>query len=179
MSTKTIRGYSVQHKPISLSNSKRTAVQLRNKIIANLKKIGIEADEDDVPEERLPIRKGSAYISWYGMGYYCFVAYNGNSRYIDNLAVISKLIEYEIGLVQEQEQSLQDFLEKYQENEDIIKRREEAYGLMELDDDFCYEDLNSRYRKLSKTMHPDASGGDEEKFKKLNEAHKIIIKELR
>ena len=43
-------------------------------------------------------------------------------------------------------------------------------------------DIKNRYQKLSKKYHPDMINGDDEKFRELNEAYKIIqlyIKEFR
>jgi len=39
-------------------------------------------------------------------------------------------------------------------------------------------EINKKYKQLSKTLHPDTDTGDEEKFKELNEAHKVLKREL-
>ena len=41
---------------------------------------------------------------------------------------------------------------------------------------FTAEDLKNSYLKLSKKYHPDMPQGDNEKFKEINEAYKMIQK---
>jgi len=41
---------------------------------------------------------------------------------------------------------------------------------------YTASDLKNRYLKLSKKYHPDMPDGDDEKFKEINEAYKIIQK---
>jgi len=40
-------------------------------------------------------------------------------------------------------------------------------------------DIKTQYQKLSKKYHPDMSGGDDEKFRELNEAYKLIQKYMK
>ncbi len=39
---------------------------------------------------------------------------------------------------------------------------------------FTSSDIKNRYLKLSKKYHPDMPTGDDEKFKEINEAYKLI-----
>lgn len=41
------------------------------------------------------------------------------------------------------------------------------------------EELKARYQKLSKKYHPDMPTGNEEKFREINEAYKIIQKYIK
>ncbi|MEA2098613.1 MAG: DnaJ domain-containing protein [Campylobacterota bacterium] len=41
---------------------------------------------------------------------------------------------------------------------------------------YTVSDLKNRYLKLSKKYHPDMPTGDDEKFKEINEAYKLVQK---
>ncbi|NPA60128.1 MAG: DnaJ domain-containing protein [Epsilonproteobacteria bacterium] len=41
------------------------------------------------------------------------------------------------------------------------------------------QDIKNRYQKLSKVYHPDMQNGNDEKFRELNEAYKIIQKYIK
>ena len=40
------------------------------------------------------------------------------------------------------------------------------------------KEIDLRYKKLAKEFHPDMPNGDNDMFKKLNEYHKILKREL-
>lgn len=50
------------------------------------------------------------------------------------------------------------------------------YEILELDIGCSQSEIKKSYRQLAKTHHPDR-GGDEEKFKKLNEAYSVLSNE--
>lgn len=48
------------------------------------------------------------------------------------------------------------------------------YKILELNQSASAADIKSSYKKLAKKFHPDASSGDEEKFKEVNEAYEVL-----
>ena len=50
----------------------------------------------------------------------------------------------------------------------------EAYETLGLDPSADQETVRSTYRERAKRLHPDAEGGDEGAFKKLNEAYEVL-----
>lgn len=52
---------------------------------------------------------------------------------------------------------------------------EEAYKLLELNDDASEADVTKAYHKASKQFHPDTATGTHDQQKKINEARKIVL----
>ena len=50
----------------------------------------------------------------------------------------------------------------------------EAYEALGLDPSATQETIRSTYRDRAKQLHPDAEGGDESAFKRLNEAYEVL-----
>jgi curved DNA-binding protein CbpA len=50
----------------------------------------------------------------------------------------------------------------------------EAYETLGLDRTASQETIRSAYRERAKRLHPDGEDGDEEAFKKLNEAYETL-----
>jgi hypothetical protein len=174
-----IRGNQVQFKICSPALSIRTSQQHRNKIRNSLKKLGIETDDDDIPLERMPMKKSSAFASWYANNMFCFISHNSQDRYVDNLGIISSLIEIEVNKVINEEEDINHFLQKYEEDHNILEKRKEARELLGLAEDCMDMDAVAKaYKSLSRKYHPDMDLGDEKKFKEINDAHKILKKEL-
>lgn len=48
------------------------------------------------------------------------------------------------------------------------------YDILNVDEDASQEEIKDAYRKKAKEHHPDSKSGNEEKFKKVNEAHKVL-----
>ena len=48
------------------------------------------------------------------------------------------------------------------------------YKELDLDKNATEEEIKKAYRKLAHQYHPDKNGGNEEKFKKVNEAHSVL-----
>ena len=48
------------------------------------------------------------------------------------------------------------------------------YTILGVLPDATLDEIKAAFRKLAKTHHPDHDGGDEEEFKKINEAHEIL-----
>ena len=51
---------------------------------------------------------------------------------------------------------------------------EDYYKVIGVQDNASFTDIKNAYRRLSMQWHPDRPGGDEEKFKKINEAYEIL-----
>jgi len=50
----------------------------------------------------------------------------------------------------------------------------DPYKILGINKNASKEEIKSAYRKLAKDHHPDANGGDDSKFKQINEAYKIL-----
>jgi hypothetical protein len=156
----------------------RRAVQFKNTIIESLRKIGVVEDDVDVVLQKVARLKGHAVASWYYDGRNMYFSYKLCSKFIENLYVVSKVIELDVKSLLNEDISPDEFVRRFTEEDDIEERRLEARALLGVDEDCLDIDLiNKKYRDLAKTSHPDA-GGDVEMFKKLNHAHKMLKREL-
>ncbi len=52
-------------------------------------------------------------------------------------------------------------------------KKQKAYELLGLSSDASEDEVKSAFRNMAKKHHPD-KGGDEEKFKEINEAYQIL-----
>ncbi|PSQ44826.1 molecular chaperone DnaJ [Halobacteriales archaeon SW_7_68_16] len=52
--------------------------------------------------------------------------------------------------------------------------RREAAGVLGVDVDADPERIKRAYRERAKTVHPDADGGDSDRFKRLNDAYEVL-----
>ena len=59
---------------------------------------------------------------------------------------------------------------------DYEKKAREVLGIDE--DSIDLSQIDSKYKELAKKYHPDMPGGDANKFKQINHAHKILRREL-
>ncbi len=158
----------------------RRAVHYKNRIISNLKIFGLTEDDMDIPLEKVTMKKAQASASWYMWDHHLFFSYNGSAKFVENLAMVSQVIEYFINLLKEEKIAQEDFLKVFAEDEDILKQRKNARKVLGVEEDSMdFEEIHKNYKKLSKEHHPDMPNGDTERFKKINNAHKILKKELR
>ena len=51
---------------------------------------------------------------------------------------------------------------------------QKALGILRIVSKASASDIKKQYQKLSKEYHPDMSGGDDAKFRELNEAYKYV-----
>ena len=65
------------------------------------------------------------------------------------------------------------------EDDDLIEKRKKARELLNLDENENDLDvIDKQFKIMARELHPDMENGSTEKFKKLNEAHKILRKEV-
>lgn len=160
-------------------SSVRRATQYYNNTFASLRKIGLTSDHAEVSEERNPLKKAPANASWYIQGHHCHFSYNKMPRFVDNLQVVSKVVDMNIKDLLDEKISFEEFIESFKEDPDFVEKRKEAREFFGLEDDHTdLTTINEKYKKLAKELHPDMPTGDEKKFKKLNEHHKILKREL-
>jgi len=173
-----IEGY--EFKQIIVNDSyNRRALQYKNKIINNLKNFGLTEDDIEIPLETNAFKKTQASISWYLWDEHLFFSYNGSSKFVENLAMITKVIEHFIYLLSEEKITQKEFLKVFVEDNDIIKQRIKARELLGVEKDSTdFETIHQNYKKLSKEHHPDMPHGDTQIFQKINNAHKILRREL-
>ena len=157
----------------------RRAQQFQNKIINNLKKLGVHEDDIDVPLEKNGMKKAQATASWFLWEHHLFFSYNGADKYVENLAMVYQVIEHFINLLGEEKITSDEFINTFAEDMDIIKQRKKARETLGVDEDSKdFDEMHANYKKLSKEHHPDTPTGNTEEFKKINVAHKILKKEL-
>jgi hypothetical protein len=161
-------------------SSYRKAIQIQNDIIQNLRSIGV-TDVDDIEIEipRLVIRTTPASIEWWQDGYRLYYSFQLAGSYISNLHVISKVIEAEIELVKSNQKTMTEFFKEFSEDEDIEEQRKKARELLGVNEKCIdLDEINKAYKVLAMKHHPDRPEGNHESFKAINNAHKMLKREL-
>ena len=51
---------------------------------------------------------------------------------------------------------------------------QEALDILDISSGVSHAELKKRYQKLSKESHPDMPNGDEQRFREINEAYKVV-----
>jgi len=157
----------------------RRAQKFKNNIIISLRAIGLNKDDIEIKLEPIAIRNVAAKASWYVDGFHLHYSYKACSKYVENLYVISKLIELEVNAITNGEKTIDQFIRDFTENHDVEGERKAARELLGVDSEILdLEIINKKYKYLAKDLHPDMPNGDTEKFKILNRAHKILKREL-
>ena len=172
-----VKGHAIEKPAITTAYCRR-ALQFKNNIVSLLEGIGVES-RIDVPITQVPIAKAKAEATWYFLGYRMYCSYNLQGRFVDNLYVLSKLIELEVDMLITGEKTVDEFVSVFREEDDVEDKRKEAREFLGLDsnvEDVCV--INAKYKQMAKEFHPDMPTGDTEKFKQLNNAHKILQREL-
>lgn len=173
-----IKSHSIHVIPAKDSFNRR-ALAYKNRLISTLGKLGVVRDDVDLELEGNCAREAKATVTWYYGGHRMQYECTSEKKYVDNLFIVSKVIENEVGLVLADEKPLEEFINEFVEDEDVDVERKEArefFGLAHDHKDI--EEVNKKYKEMAKTLHPDMPTGDVEKFKKLNHAHKILKREL-
>lgn len=155
----------------------RRAVQLKNNIIHALKKLGIPDGQVEIPLEP-GFKKVAASVEWFAEGHRMFYQYDVG-KFVNNLYVVSKVLELEVAAVLNEEKSMMDFIGAFAEDEDVEEKRKQAREVLGLNHDVKnLDEINKRYKDLARAHHPDTPTGNLEKFKAINHAHKTLKREL-
>ncbi|MEK6849880.1 MAG: J domain-containing protein [Nanoarchaeota archaeon] len=165
--------------PVVKDSFSRRAMHFKNMIITSLKQLGINADQVDVELQGIASRKVAASASWFRDGHRMHYSYNGAKSYAENLSVVWTVIALEVNDVISGKKSIQDFTGEFSEDEDVEKKRKaarETLGVKE--DSLDLDEIDQKYKALAKKHHPDRPDGNAEEFKRVNEAHKILKREL-
>lgn len=179
MTTVTLKGYEFNALVVKDSFSRR-AVQYKNNIINSLNKIGVKADDVYIDLEPMVMRNLPASATWYMEGYRLYYSYKSGKKYVDNLYVVSKIIELEVADLLAENKTFEEFLADFTEKHDVEETRKEAREILGIESDVLDMDvIDAKYKELAKKYHPDREGGDIEMFKKINNAHKVLKRELR
>ncbi len=173
-----IKGYEFNVTPVKDSFTRR-AQRFYNNIIASLRSIGIPDEDIDITLEPVTIKKLPASATWYVEGSQLHYSYNQGNKYVDNLFIVSKIIEFEVKKILAGEKTIEQFIFDFSEPDEVEEERKEARKLLGVDEDSLdFELITRNYKELAKKAHPDLAGGNTERFKKLNRAHKILKREL-
>lgn len=157
----------------------RRAVQFQNNIITSIKRLGLTVDDIDMEFESNGIKKAPASVSWYFDRQHLHYSHNSRSKYVENLYIVFKVIDFKITALLEGRMTREEFINEFSEVIDIAKKRKESRVVLGLDDDVNdFKVIDKAYKDLAKKHHPDTETGDTEKFKEINQAHKILKREL-
>lgn len=178
MATLTIKGHEF-NAIVARDSYDRRALLYKNSIIAMLSKIGIVRD-DVIIDLEPAIKRAPAFATWYGDGYRMYYSYKSAARYVDNLYVVYKVIELEVVDLLAGKKTFEEFLLAFAEKNDVEQMRKEAREILGVEPEVLdMNEIDKKYKELAKKYHPDMPGGDTEMFKKINNAHKILKRELR
>lgn len=173
-----IRGHDYNIHPTRDSFNRRST-QYANMIIEKFRLLGLTSDDIEITEERIPMRNAPASVSWWIQGYHCHFSFNKMGKFVDNLLVVLKVIEHNIDELVNENIGFEEFISNFKEEDNFDKKRLEAREFFGVEKDHIDLDMISqKYKKLAKTLHPDMPTGNTEKFKQLNEYHKILKREL-
>lgn len=173
-----VKGYEFELKTVT-SGYDRKAVIYVNNIYEALKKLGLESYDVKVPTDILGNKNLPAFAEWYFDGHHLQYRYGGCNRFIDNLYVVSKVIELEVESVVNKTKTVADFIYDFTEEKDVKETRNNAREILGVDPkENNLEVINKKFKELSRELHPDMPNGDLDKFQALNKAHKLLKKEL-
>ncbi|MBS3123178.1 J domain-containing protein [Candidatus Woesearchaeota archaeon] len=176
--TITLKGHNIT--PLLIRDSyDRRAVGYRNSIYETLKLIGFKKDDIDMKEDINAYRFAPASVAFYIDGHRLYYSYKLAKKYVENLYIVFKVIDLEVKAVLSGEKTMREFIATFTEDKDVEGERKEARRLLGLADDVTDMNvINAKYKELAKSNHPDMNGGNQEKFKAINNAHKVLKREL-
>lgn len=173
-----IKGHEIGSVVVKGANNRR-AIQFQNNIITALRKIGVTENDIDVPLERLPMKKVNASATWWLGDNRMHYVHNMQKNFVENLYVLSRVIEIEANRVLTEDITIADFILEFKEDKDVHKKRQEAREFFDCHpDETDFTIINEKYKLMARELHPDKPTGDLEKFKQLNVAHKTLKREL-
>ncbi len=176
MAALKVKGYELESFNIK-SASQRKAVQLKNNIFSSLKKVAVGEDDIEIDLEAVVIKKAKAAVSWYMEGQHLYLSYTKLS-FIENLYIVSKIIEFEVEALLNEKKTIKEFIDLFSEDKDVESKRKEARETLGVHEDSVdWDEIDKKYKLLAKEHHPD-KGGSTDKFKEINNAHKILKREL-
>jgi hypothetical protein len=158
--------------------SSRRAVQFQNEILNSLAELGLTENDIELEVERVAIRRVPASVVWYLDDEKLFYSYN-TGNYIENLWVVMNVIKAEVTEVVSGRKSREQHVLDFMEDDNVEEKRKEARAVLQVPEN-CRDIglINKQYKKMARDHHPDL-GGDMEMFKKINNAHKMLHRELR
>jgi DnaJ-domain-containing protein 1 len=171
------KGYEIDLITVKDSFNRR-ALQYKNKILESLRRIGLTEDDVEIELEANAMKKSPASASWYADGNHLHYSYGLCSKYVENLYVVFKVIDVYVSDIIEGKKSPEEFINDFSEARDIKKKRKEAREVLGLDHTADLETIDKIYKDLAKEHHPDKPNGSVDKFKEINNAHKILKREL-
>jgi len=160
-------------------SSSRHVSLFRNQIMNALKQVGVPSGHIKIEEDVFPLLKRGAEVYWYVNERNCYYSYNRQEKYVDNLQVIARLLEQEVAKLILEEKTMDEFIHDFKEEDDLEEKRKEARILLNVpESEKDLEIIDRQFKSMAKEAHPDMPNGDTERFKQLNEAHKLLKKEL-
>ena len=178
MATITVKGHEFTS-VIARDSFGRRALQYKNNIISVLGKLDLTDDDIIIDIEPVAIKNIAASATWYCEGYRMYYSYKSAKRYVDNLYIVYKVIEFEVADLLSKKKTFDEFLADFTEKDDVEHMRKEARETLGVAPDVLnMAVIDKKYKELAKKYHPDVDGGDVEMFKKINNAHKILKREL-
>jgi hypothetical protein len=160
MATITIKGDEFE-KVIIKDSFNRRAVQIKNKIITSIGRLGLTVDDIDIELEPNAIKKAPASVSWYLDKRHLHYSHNSANKYVENLNIVFQVVDLKITALIEGRMTLEEFMDEFAEEKDFAKKRKEARTTLGLDHDI--DDLkiiDRAYKILAKQHHPDTDTGD-------------------
>ena len=108
------KGYEFELKTVT-SGYDRKAVLYANNICDALKKLGLTPDDVKVTTDILGNKNLPAFAEWYFDGHHLQYRYGGCNRFIDNLQIISRVIEMEVNELVLCKKTVADFVYDFTE----------------------------------------------------------------
>jgi hypothetical protein len=173
-----IKGLEFEAVPVRDSHGRR-ATQFANKIIESLKRLDLTEDDISIDMEANAMKRAPAAVSWWFEGHHLHYSHSLGSSFAENLYIAYKVIDLKVNALFDEEITLDEFISEFVEDTDVAKQRTEAralLGLLEGEKDL--KAIDKAYKDLAKLHHPDTQNGDLVRFKAINNAHKILKREL-
>ena len=120
-----IKGHEFDARPVRDSHNRR-AVKFKNNILETLRKIGLTEDDVDIDIPGFAMKKAPASVTFYYDGNFMFYSYVRAGRFVDNLFVVSKVIEFLVGDLLSGAKAKEEFVREFEEDSEVLEQRKEA-----------------------------------------------------